>query len=139
MITYRTQFHEADWHLIREEVFMKEQGFQNEFDDIDQIAVHLVLYHNDTPLGCGRIYPDAQDMQTWHLGRVCVLPQYRKDGMGKRLISALELEAKTRGAKQMILSAQLQAKPFYEKCGYEAYGDCYPDEHVLHQDMKKVL
>lgn len=139
MITYRTQHHEHDWHMIREEVFIKEQGFQHEFDEIDASAVHLVIYHNDQPVGCGRIYPDAQTDGTWHLGRLAVLSPYRKDGYGKRILQALELEAKTRGATKIVLSAQIQAKPFYEKCGYTGFGEQYLDEHVAHQDMRKSL
>lgn len=33
-----------DAKRIREAVFMKEQGFKNEFDDIDLLALHLILY-----------------------------------------------------------------------------------------------
>ena len=29
---------------IREEVFMKEQGFHDEFDSTDKTAAHIVLY-----------------------------------------------------------------------------------------------
>lgn len=139
MITYRTQNHEIDWHMIRETVFMKEQGFQNEFDEIDDVALHLVIYHHAMPVGCGRIYQDDPNSSTWHLGRLAVLQPYRKDGYGKRLVQALELEAKTRGAQEILLSAQVQVKGFYEMCGYEAYGEVYPDEHVPHQDMRKSL
>ncbi len=32
-----------DAKFIREEVFMKEQGFLNEFDDIDSRCLHLVI------------------------------------------------------------------------------------------------
>lgn len=38
--TYTTLPQEAK--DIRIEVFMKEQGFENEFDDIDQISSHIV-------------------------------------------------------------------------------------------------
>ena len=34
---------------IREEVFVREQGFQEEFDEIDGYAVHLVLFCDGTP------------------------------------------------------------------------------------------
>lgn len=37
----------------------------------------------------------------------------------------------------IYLSAQLQAKGFYEKLGYLAYGDEYMDEHCPHIMMKK--
>lgn len=32
---------------IRKEVFMDEQGFCNEFDEIDKTALHAVLYEDD--------------------------------------------------------------------------------------------
>ena len=32
---------------IRTEVFIDEQGFKDEFDEIDDTAIHLVLYNND--------------------------------------------------------------------------------------------
>lgn len=47
-----------DEMLIREEVFMQEQGFKNEFDDIDDIATHIVLYDDNSSVGCCRVYPD---------------------------------------------------------------------------------
>ena len=34
----------GDAVTIREEVFMKEQGFHDEFDETDRTAAHLVLY-----------------------------------------------------------------------------------------------
>ena len=41
---------------IRETVFIKEQGFQNEFDGIDNHAKHLVLYHNEAPIATCRFF-----------------------------------------------------------------------------------
>ena len=32
---------------IRLEVFVKEQGFEEEFDDIDKTAAHIVLFDGD--------------------------------------------------------------------------------------------
>ena len=40
-----------DEMFIREEVFMQEQGFKNEFDDIDDSATHIVLYDDGSPVG----------------------------------------------------------------------------------------
>ena len=34
----------ADARLIRQQVFVEEQGFVNEFDDIDAKAYHAVIY-----------------------------------------------------------------------------------------------
>lgn len=41
---------------IRTEIFMKEQGFENEFDEIDEQCMHLVIYDKDTPIGTCRLY-----------------------------------------------------------------------------------
>ena len=35
---------------IRTAVFMEEQGFVNEMDETDQVAVHLVMYDGEWPL-----------------------------------------------------------------------------------------
>lgn len=37
--------------FIRKEVFVKEQGFKNEFDEKDNEAHFLVGYENDNPTG----------------------------------------------------------------------------------------
>lgn len=45
----------ADARLIRQQVFVEEQGFVNEFDDIDAKAYHAVIYTGGIPLqqaGC---------------------------------------------------------------------------------------
>ena len=65
---------------IREAVFMKEQGFQNEFDDTDNTCWHLLLTVDGKAAGCARIFPDKGKM--WHVGRVAVLPEYRKLHLG---------------------------------------------------------
>ena len=41
---------------IRKEVFVEEQGFQKEFDEIDPIALHVVLYRDGEPAATGRLF-----------------------------------------------------------------------------------
>ena len=41
---------------IRLEVFVKEQGFEEEFDDIDETAAHIVLFDGSHPVGVCRIF-----------------------------------------------------------------------------------
>ena len=43
---------------IREDVFVEEQGFTDEFDDIDHISHHPVLFETDTPAVVSRGYWD---------------------------------------------------------------------------------
>ena len=138
-------FHDAA--LVRTKVFLDEQGFQEEFDDldIDPRMVHLCAYGDGELLGCARLFPSAMESgvearpDRWILGRLAVLASGRKTGTGSKLMAEAERIACDHGAAEMHLHAQLQAQPFYERLGYAAYGPVELDEHVEHQWMKKVL
>lgn len=71
---------------IREEVFMQEQSFKNEFDDIDDSATHIVLYDDGSPVGCCRVYPD-EAVGGFIFGRLAVKKiswaRYRKKNYGE--------------------------------------------------------
>jgi len=126
-----------DAKKIREEVFIKEQGFINEFDDIDDVAYHIVLYKNGVAVATGRLF--SEDNYTCKIGRVAVLKAYRKQHFGELIIKNLEEKAKELGAKQIHLSAQVQAKGFYKKLNYKCIGGVYLDEECLHILMAKSL
>ena len=60
---------------IREEVFMKEQGFHDEFDNTDPTAAHIVLYIEGTPVGTCRFFP-GQEEGEYVIGRIAILKKY---------------------------------------------------------------
>ncbi|MFL5990555.1 MAG: GNAT family N-acetyltransferase [Rubrobacteraceae bacterium] len=65
----------------------------------------------------------------------------RGQGYGARLLLATEEEAKTQGCRGVFLSTfSFQARPFYERFGYEVFGELpeYPEGHSLYF-MKKML
>lgn len=123
---------------IRQEVFVEEQGFHNEFDDIDPIAVHLLVLEGENPVAVGRTFPDETG-KIWHLGRICVRKPWRGCHLGRKVMEGLEAAAKERGAEKLVLSAQVQAKGFYEKLGYRPYGEEYLDEFCPHIAMEKTI
>ncbi len=122
---------------IRQDVFMKEQGFSYEFDERDNTAKHILLFADSKAAGVGRFFTD--DGVEYHIGRLAVLKKYRGLHLGSEIMKAAELEIKALGGKKAVLSAQYRAKGFYEKNGYTAYGDIYFDEHVEHINMKKEI
>lgn len=134
-----------DAKLIRQSVFVEEQGFKVEFDDADsdENTIHVVAYDGDSPVGCARIIPpvtsEDKSANEWTLGRFSVLPEYRGSGLGSKIVIASESEAKSRGASSAKLHAQCRVSPFYEKLGYEKYGPIEKDEHVDHIWMRKAL
>lgn len=122
---------------VRENVFMQEQGFQNEFDDTDNTCWHLALTADGKTVGCARIFPDKDGL--WHVGRVAVIKEYRGCHLGSAIMDAVEKKVAQLGGKGMVLSAQCQAVGFYQKNGYQVTSQPYMDEHCPHQDMVKML
>lgn len=122
---------------IRTEVFMKEQGFENEFDEIEEQCMHLVIYDKDTPIGTCRLY--RQDDNRYVIGRIAVLSNYRSIGIGKVIVEKAEEYIKKIGGIEITLSAQVRVQGFYKKMGYICEGAPYLDEYCPHIVMKKSL
>jgi GNAT superfamily N-acetyltransferase len=65
----------------------------------------------------------------------------RGQGFGERLLRTAEEEARTHGCRGIFLNTfSFQARPFYERFGYEVFGELphYPAGHSLFF-MKKIL
>lgn len=122
--------------MIRETVFIDEQNFKTEFDEIDDIATHIVMYLDNQPVGCCRLY--KQDNE-YHIGRIAVLKPYRGNGYGERILLKAEKAAKKMGADSISLSAQVRASGFYEKLGYKKHSEIYFDEYCEHIAMIKEI
>lgn len=122
--------------FIRESVFVQEQGFREEFDERDAASSHIVLYCGGKAVGTCRCF--AED-GVWRVGRVAVLREARGKSAGAQLMRAAENFIRAEGGKTVLLSAQVRAKGFYERCGYRAEGNTYEDESVPHVRMRKKL
>ena len=125
-----------DSRCIRETVFIYEQQFTVEFDDIDAISKHIVLYVNDKPIGVCRVY---KDNEYYIIGRVAILKEYRKDGYGSIIVKSAEDLIKSLGGNLIKLSAQCRIKKFYQSLGYECIGEEYLDEYCPHITMIKKI
>ncbi|MGN1329097.1 MAG: GNAT family N-acetyltransferase [Eubacterium sp.] len=124
---------------IREEVFIEEQGFRAEFDEIDDIAIHFVMYDdNDNAVAVCRAFTE-NNPEEYHLGRLAVKKSHRGQHLGEEIVHFTEEHIKSIGGKAMELSAQVRVADFYEKQGYKKYGDMYYDEYCPHIMMKKEL
>lgn len=126
-----------DVKFIRETVFMQEQGFQNEFDEIDSKAKHIVLYDDNHPIATCRIYKEKD--KTFVLGRLAVLKAYRGTGLGSIILKEAENLVMKLGGTTLSLHAQCRVKEFYYKLGYSEFGEMDYDEDCPHIWMKKLL
>jgi len=124
--------------MIRKKVFVEEQGFEDEFDDIDAKSIHLVVYENALPIANGRTYSGDNEGE-FIIGRIAVLPEHRGKHVGERVVKLLECEIKNMGGSKISLSAQCHAQKFYEKLGYIAIGETFLEESCEHVHMEKRL
>lgn len=123
---------------IRESVFVREQGFQNELDEIDAYAKHLVLFDGDIPVATCRFF-ESETKNKYFVGRFAVCKSYRGRNLGSFLLQKAESEIRKAGGEVVLLHAQQQAAPFYEKQGYSSYGETEFDEGCPHIWMSKQI
>jgi len=120
---------------IREEVFIKEQGFSYHIDEADSIATHLVILDEDVPIGTCRIF-EGEKNGIYVLGRLAVKKEYRLKGIGSMLVKSATEYVKNIGGISLILHSQLRAKSFYLKLGFKEYGEIEYEAGCPHIWMK---
>ncbi|MBQ6458380.1 MULTISPECIES: GNAT family N-acetyltransferase [Exiguobacterium] len=123
---------------VREIVFVQEQGIDAslEYDDLDDMCTHVVGLLDSEPVTTARLRP--VDSTVGKVERVATIQSARGHGYGKDIMIEVERVAKRQGLVELRLGAQLTALPFYEKLGYEAFGDEFLDANLPHRMMRKT-
>ena len=124
-----------DAYSIRKRVFVEEQGVpeEMELDEFDLNARHALAYADSECIGTARLVTLTENIG--RIGRMAVLPKYRGQGVGRRLLEALLKAAQSQAIKQVELHAQVTVIPFYEQFGFIAQGDIYDEAGIPHRDM----
>lgn len=123
---------------IRNIVFIKEQGFIVDLDDLDKTCMHIVMYYNDIPVGTARILKESDTV--YHIGRFAILKEYRNKGLGSRLLHECENFVKTNNIKIIRLDAQYDKRKFYLTNGYKILDkNLFLDENYPHIKLIKNL
>ena len=120
---------------IRKEVFVEEQSIseEEEFDDYDAQALHLIVYVDEQPAATGRIWHDGR---AFHIGRLAVLKQFRGQKIGDLALRLLLYKTFSSGAQVVEISAQTYIVPLYKKFGFKEYGEEYIEAGIPHIAMK---
>ena len=136
MILIKTwQDAQQEAYSIRKHVFIEEQGVpeEMELDEFDPSAQHALAYADSQCIGTARLAVLPENIG--RIGRMAVIPKYRKQGFGSQLLHALLEQGKRLGITQFELHAQLSAIPFYEQFGFHSQGDTYDEAGIAHRDM----
>lgn len=126
---------------VRWEVFVQEQGvpLEEELDSYDAEALHFIAEYSATKEIVATARLIHKEPGIGKVGRVAVRKAYRGRGVGTKIMQFIENFATERNFRQLMLDAQLQAIPFYEKLGYTAEGDIFLDAGIEHRRMIKQL
>ena len=152
-----------DAERVRRAVFMEEQGYENEFDEIDRApsCIHVTLYVDGAVAGCARVFPEElehsadteapasptcdfdegiESGEIYIMGRVAVLSTFRRRGLASQIVAAADEAAREAGAKLIKLHAQEYVIPLYAHAGYTQIAPVdYEDEGQPHAWMAKRL
>lgn len=117
---------------VREAVFVEEQGvpLEMEWDDDDVVAYHLIALDSaQQPIGTARLLGSGQ------IGRMAVLPAWRKRGVGSAMLAQLRQKAAASGQPKLFLHAQTEAEGFYAKAGFSPVGKVFYEADIPHRKM----
>ena len=133
-IVIATWEHDRDSLLsIRYEVFVEEQKVPVELeqDHHDATATHVLAKMADgRSIGTGRLLTDGR------IGRLAVRKEFRGQGVGTAIVKKLVAQATHRNLPHVLLHAQVQSIPFYEKLGFKAQGPEFIEAGILHREME---
>jgi predicted GNAT family N-acyltransferase len=71
--------------------------------------------------------------------QVAVAETVRGKGIGRALVNFSERFAREHGYERITMHARETSVPFYEKLGYERYGERYEAVTIPHWNMRKLL
>ena len=110
---------------VKHHISLEEEFDEHDFTD----ANYIVILDDVLPIATGRMYPVSDEVM--QLGRIVVLPEYRHQGLGSRVVREAEAWAKELGYKKTVLESRENKVEFYEKLGSCAD----PNRDVVFRDV----
>jgi YbgC/YbaW family acyl-CoA thioester hydrolase len=146
----------GDWNAAREPamalrhaVFAREQGIDAALmsDEADARALHAVAHNRaGRAVGSGRLVClngldrlEGASQGVGKIGRMAVDATVRGAGVGAQLLRTLVQAGRERGLTELVLHAQLSARAFYARAGWQPLGEVFEEAGVPHQTMRLAL
>lgn len=136
VLTTDWQSSKAQLTFVRHQVFVLEQQVpeEEEMDSLDDAAIHFVAFGTTAvPTGVCRLLENGK------IGRLAVLPAYRKQGYASLIMKKVIQVAREMGLTHVFLHAQTDSQIFYEKHGFKAEGDIFMEAGIDHILMQRDI
>jgi len=121
---------------VREAVFIEEQRVPREleWDERDELSDHVVACDvKGRAIGTARLLPEGR------IGRMAVLREWRRRGVGAALMEALLRQAREQSMSRVTLHAQTHAAGFYRRFGFKERGVEFLEAGIPHVEMTLEL
>jgi predicted GNAT family N-acyltransferase len=124
---------------VRKKVFVEEQGISEdlELDGHDSEALHTVVKDGKRVIGTARVLFLATNQAK--LERMAILKPFRRQGIGRGIVSFLNEELRNRQITQIVLHAQYPVAAFYKSCGFVESGSPFFEAGIKHIKMQRRL
>ncbi len=124
---------------VRKKVFVEEQGISEhlELDGHDSEALHTVVKDGKRVIGTVRVLFLATNQAK--LERMAILKPFRRQGVGRGILSFLNEELRNRQITQIVLHAQYPVVAFYKSCGFVESGSPFFEAGIKHIKMQRRL
>ncbi|MCJ8321111.1 MAG: bifunctional GNAT family N-acetyltransferase/hotdog fold thioesterase [Colwellia sp.] len=122
-------YYQFRWKMLRQPWH---QPLGSEQDSLEQQACHRMIVINEQVVAVGRLHKSNQT--NGQIRYMAVNENIQGQGLGKKIVKALEQEASKQGVTEITLKARESAVSFYEKLGYEVQGF----SHLLYDEIRHI-
>jgi len=128
---------------LREEVLRRPLRLTLSEKDLagEDSQLHFGLFEEDGELAaCAAVVAAVPTSPAEaRIRQMAVSPDRQRQGLGQRLLEAIETDLKARGYRKLVLNARASAVGFYERLGYKIDGEEFLDLTVPHVRMSKSV
>jgi len=124
------RYYQFRWKMLRQPW---QQPLGSEQDSLEQQSVHrMMVNHEQQVVAVGRLHKVSERQA--QIRYMAVDNDYQGQGLGKKIIQALEAEACRQGLTSITLNARESAVSFYENSGYQVKGF----SHLLYDELRHI-
>ena len=128
---------------VRRAVFQVEKGIPRDididsYDCINDVCEHFLMRYDNKNVGTVRCKRDIEKREI-RLQRFCVLSDYRKFGLGRKMLDFIDTYYQNKGFAWIRLDSKFAVHGFYEKSGYRVVSDVFMEAGVAHVKMEKRI
>ena len=123
------------WKILRKPLGKTVESLKDSYEDS---SYHLIGTFKDEVIACGRLhFNNKTDAQIRYMA---VDKKFQGMGIGKKIIQLLELKAREKIAKKVVLNARDHVVEFYKKSGYKIVKKYEgSDTGIPHTTMEKKI